>query len=229
MTMKKTAAIIPVSRFSHAKTRLSPILSPAEREGLLKAMLQDVIQALKDVVDDVVVISSDGDVLNFLRPLDVHCLKEKGHTDLNGALTQALEWYQPQGDQVIIVPSDVPLLSDGLVKGLLTMAEEYQVVIAPSKGGGTNALICPSCGFKMNFGDCSFFVHLEEARKAGLSHEIFDSFYLSLDVNTSEDLGEIMLHGVGTHTQQFLEGLGLKVYSHRGSERLRVERPDQEN
>ena len=88
MTMKKTAAIIPVSRFLNAKTRLSPSLSPAEREGLLKAMLQDVIQALKCVVDEVVVISSDGDVLNFLRPLDVHCLKEQGHTDLNGALTR---------------------------------------------------------------------------------------------------------------------------------------------
>ncbi|MEN6329807.1 MAG: 2-phospho-L-lactate guanylyltransferase [Methanobacteriaceae archaeon] len=223
--MKKTAAIIPVSRFSHAKTRLSPFLSPAEREGLLKAMLQDVIQALKNAVDEVVVISSDEDVLNFLRPLDAQCLKEKGQTDLNGALTQALEWYQPRGDQVIIVPSDVPLLSEGLVKGLLTMAQEYQVVIAPSKGGGTNALICPTSGFKMCFGDCSFFLHLEEARKASLSHEIFDSFYLSLDVNTAEDLGEIMLHGVGTHTQKFLENLGLKVHSHRGIERLRVERP----
>jgi 2-phospho-L-lactate guanylyltransferase len=225
MIMKKTAAIIPVSRFSHAKTRLSPSLSPVEREDLLKAMLQDVIRALRDVVDDVVVISSDGDVLNFLRPLEVHCLKEEGHTDLNGALTQALEWYQPRGEQVIIVPSDVPLLSEGLVKGLLAMTEEYQVVIAPSKGGGTNALICPTSGFKMSFGDCSFFAHLEEARKAGLTHEIFDSFYLSLDVNTSEDLGEIMLHGEGTQTQKFLQNLGLKVYSHRGSERLRVERP----
>jgi len=226
MTMKKTAAIIPVSRFLNAKTRLSPSLSPAEREGLLKAMLQDVIHALRYVVDEVVVISSDGDVLNFLRPLDVHCLKEQGHTDLNGALTQALEWCQSQGDQVIIVPSDIPLLSEGLVKGLLTMAEEYQVVIAPSKGGGTNALICPPSGFKMSFGDCSFFKHLEQARKAGLTHEIFDSFYLSLDVNTSEDLGEIMLHGVGTHTQKFLESLGLEVYSHRGSERLRIKRPE---
>lgn len=227
--MKKTAAIIPVSRFSHAKTRLSPSLSPSEREDLLKAMLQDVIQALKGVVDEVVVISSDKEVLNFLRPLEVHCLKEKGETDLNGALTQAREWYQPRGDQVIIVPSDVPLLSEGLIRGLLSMAEEYQVVIAPSKGGGTNALICPTSGFKISFGDCSFFVHLEEAQKARLSHEIFDSFYLSLDVNTAEDLGEIMLHGEGTHTQKFLQGLGLKVYSHRGSERLRVERPHPEN
>ena len=188
-------------------------------------MLQDVILALQNVVDMVVVISSDGEVLNYLHPLDVHCLKEEGETDLNGALTQALEWYQPRGDQVIIVPSDVPLLSEGLVRGLLAMAEEYQVVIAPSKGGGTNALLCPTSGFKMSFGDCSFFAHLEEARKAGYTHEVFDSFYLSLDVNTAEDLGEILLHGEGTHTQKYLESLGLEVHFHRGMERLRVKKP----
>jgi 2-phospho-L-lactate guanylyltransferase len=78
----------------------------------------------------------------------------------------------------------------------------------------------------MSFGDCSFFEHLEEAQIAGYTHGIFDSFYLSLDVNTAEDLGEIMLHGEGTHTQKFLLDLGLKVYSHRGSERLRVKRPE---
>jgi 2-phospho-L-lactate guanylyltransferase len=68
-------------------------------------------------------------------------------------------------------------------------------------------------------------VHLEEARKAGYTHEVFDSFYLSLDVNTAEDLGEILLHGEGTHTQKYLESLGLEVHFHRGMERLRVKKP----
>ena len=45
--MKKTTAIIPVSRFTHAKTRLSPTLTPLERENLLKSMLKDVIGVLK--------------------------------------------------------------------------------------------------------------------------------------------------------------------------------------
>ena len=90
--MKKTFAIIPVSRFTHAKTRLSPTLTPLERENLLKSMLKDVTNALKNHVEEVVVISSDEDVLNYVKNLEVIPLKEEGSTDLNGALKQAITW-----------------------------------------------------------------------------------------------------------------------------------------
>jgi 2-phospho-L-lactate guanylyltransferase len=104
------------------------------------------------------------------------------------------------------------------------MAEEYDVVIAPAKGGGTNAIICPTQGMNTYFGDYSFFKHIKKADESGLSYGIFDSFYLALDVNTGEDLGEIMLHGQDTCTQKYLEELGIKVISHHGSERLKVKR-----
>jgi 2-phospho-L-lactate guanylyltransferase len=222
--MIKTFAIIPVSRFSQAKTRLSPTLTPLERENLLKAMLKDVIRALKPTVDEVVVISSDLDVLNFTDDLEVTCLQEEGDRDLNGALTQAIEWCSHLCTQVLIVPSDVPLLRKSQVKEILELALKWPLIIAPAKGGGTNALLCPTKGINMKFGDCSFFRHLEEAEKSGILRYIYDSFYLSLDVNTAEDLGEIMIHGVGTETRKFLNGIGLSVRSHRGIERLRVER-----
>jgi 2-phospho-L-lactate guanylyltransferase len=105
--MKKTYAIIPVSRFSQAKTRLSPTLTPLERENLLKAMLKDVINTIKGSVDKVVVISSDKDVLNFVNELNVVCLSEEGKTDLNGALMQAVSWCSKHADQVLIIPSDI--------------------------------------------------------------------------------------------------------------------------
>ncbi|HMK54687.1 MAG TPA: 2-phospho-L-lactate guanylyltransferase [Methanobacteriaceae archaeon] len=224
MNIKKTAAIIPVSHFIQAKTRLSPTLSPEERENLLKAMLKDVIKSLNNSTDLVLVISSDRDVLDFVEGLSVKCLREEGETDLNGALMQAVAWCSINYQQVLIVPSDVPLLSPGHVEMILKIAEEEDVVIAPSKGGGTNALLCPSLKFQTMFGDFSFFKHQEEALKNGLSFQIFDSFYLSLDVNTAEDLGEIILHGDGTNTKKYLENMGLSVHSHRGSDRLRVEK-----
>lgn len=222
----KTFAIIPVSRFSHAKTRLSPILSPVEREKLLKAMLKDVIAVLKPSVDQVLVISSDKDVLDYIHKLDIDILKEQGVTDLNGALEQAMDYCSQYCTKVFIVPSDIPLLKEGHVKSILKMGEEYDVVIAPAKGGGTNALMCPVKGISMQFGDCSFFKHLEEAQKNGFSHTIYDSFYLALDVNTTEDLGEIMLHGKGTYTQKYLKDLKLEVRSNHGVERLHVLRDE---
>jgi 2-phospho-L-lactate guanylyltransferase len=222
--MKCTYAIIPVSRFSHAKTRLSPTLTPSEREGLLKAMLTDVTSALKNHVDRVVVISSDEDVLEFAYGLGVTILQEKGQTDLNGALKQAVEWCSGECSKVIITPSDIPLLGLANPKKIIEDSEKYDVVIAPAKGGGTNAIVFQPEAIELKFGECSFFEHLLEAKNNGLTSKIYDSFYLSLDVNTAEDLGEIMLHGPNTNTQEYLKKLNLTVKPFHGAERLEVKR-----
>jgi len=220
----KTFAIIPVSRFSNAKTRLSPTLTPIERENLLKSMLRDVIKVLKEGVDDVLIISSDVGVLEFAQDLNVRFLEEEGETDLNGALNQAVNWCSKFCSHVLIVPSDVPLIKDEHVKEILKANDQADVVIAPAKGGGTNALLCPVQGMNMKFGDCSFFKHIEEAHNNGFSTSVYDSFYLSLDVNTAEDLGEIMIHGKDTKTRAFLKDLRLVVLPNHGIERLRVMR-----
>ena len=222
--MKKTIAIIPVSRFAHAKTRLSPTLTPLERENLLKSMLIDVIGVLKQKVSDVVVISSDEDVLEFVDNIGVVTLKEMGTTDLNGALMQAVKWCSKLVDQVLIVPSDVPLMKVEHVDKIIKMGETADMVIAPAKGGGTNALLCPVDNIEMKFGECSFFKHLKEAESHKWPYAVFDSFYMSLDVNTAEDLGEIMLHGTDTETRNFLKTSGLEVLANHGRERLQIRR-----
>jgi 2-phospho-L-lactate guanylyltransferase len=222
--MKKTIAIIPVSRFTHAKTRLSPTLTALERENLLKSMLMDVIGVLKGKVSEVVVISSDEDVLNYVKGMGVVSLIEKGSTDLNGALTQAVSWCSDHSDQVLIVPSDVPLMKVEHVDSLIRMGETADIVIAPAKGGGTNALLCPVNGMEMKFGECSFFEHINVAESKNWQYAVYDSFYMSLDVNTAEDLGEIMLHGTGTQTRKFLKSSGLEVKANHGKERLHINR-----
>ena len=222
--MKKTTAIIPVSRFTHAKTRLSPTLTALERENLLKSMLKDVIGVLKGKVSEVVVISSDEDVLNYVKGMGVVSLIEEGSTDLNGALTQAVNWCSDHSDQVLIVPSDVPLMKVEHVDSLIRMGETADIVIAPAKGGGTNALLCPVNGMEMKFGECSFFEHINVAESKNWQYAVYDSFYMSLDVNTAEDLGEIMLHGKGTETRKFLKTSGLEVKANHGKERLHINR-----
>ncbi|MCG2828597.1 2-phospho-L-lactate guanylyltransferase [Methanothermobacter sp. K4] len=220
----KTCAIIPVSRFAHAKTRLSPTLSPSEREGLLRAMLMDVSEALRRHVDRVLVISADADVLEYAYSLGVDILEEMGRKDLNGALEQAAEFCMPEFDRVMITPSDIPLIGKTDITELLHRASHFDVVIAPAKGGGTNTLIFRPGSMRLRFGDCSFFEHLSEAKGKGLSVSVYDSFYLSLDVNTAEDLGEIILHGEGTHAREYLRKLSFTVRPSRGSDRLEVSR-----
>ena len=220
--MKITFAIIPVSRFSNAKTRLSPKLTIDERENLLKAMLKDVISTLNGNVEKIILISSDDDVLYYAENFNVEPLKEIGNTGLNGGLAQAMDYCSKLCDNVLIVPSDVPLMKNTHIKKILDLGEEYDVVISPAKGGGTNALLCPVENFKTRFGDYSFFEHIEESKRNNLTYNIFDSFYLSLDVNTAEDLGEIMLHGSDTETSRYLKMVNLQVKSNHGSTRLKV-------
>ena len=104
------------------------------------------------------------------------------------------------------------------------MGETADLVIAPAKGGGTNALLCPVNGMEMKFGECSFFEHINEAESKNWPYAVYDSFYMSLDVNTAEDLGEIMLHGTGTQTRKFLRSSGLEVKANHGKERLHINR-----
>ena len=207
--MDNVYAIIPVNQFAHAKTRLSPFLNPQEREHLLKAMLKDITNALKPVVDKIVIISKDEDVLSYARELELETIVENDNSNLNKALKQAMKWCRTKTKKVVILPSDIPLIGKTNIELLIKQSKKLDFIIVPSKGGGTNT------GF-------SFEKHVNEAYKKNLNPMVHDSFFMALDVNTPEDLGEIMLHGNGTETKTYLESLGITVESIHGHERLKV-------
>ena len=233
--MDKIYAIIPVSQFSNAKTRLSPFLTPQERENLLKAMLKDITLTLKPLVDKIIIISKDKDVLNYANELELTTLIEQEHektkrlkasdnSGLNLALKQAMKWSRTKTRKVIILPSDIPLIGKTNIKILINQAKKLDFIIVPSKGGGTNTLITKPLAIDMKFGEFSFKKHIDEANKKKLNPIIHDSFYMALDVNTTEDLGEIIIHGNGTETKKYLESLNIQVESIHGHERLKVTR-----
>ena len=224
--MDEIYAIIPVSRFSNAKTRLSPFLELKEREKLLKAMLKDVTKTLKPVVDEIIIISADKEVLEYANKLEVLTLVENEGLNLNTAISQAMDWCRHKTKKVFIVPSDIPLISKTNIDALIESAKALDFVIVPSKGGGTNGLIIKPLSIDMKFGEFSFKNHIKEANKNGFDPVIYDSFYMSLDVNIAEDLGEIMIHGSGCETQCYLKDLKISVESIHGAERLKVTRPD---
>ena len=72
----------------------------------------------------------------------------------------------------------------------------------------------------------SYKEHVNAAEKKKQNPQVHDSFFMALDVNTSQDLGEIMIHGEKTHTRQYLKELKVSVESSRGEQRLDVTRAD---
>lgn len=222
--MDEIYGIIPVSKFKNAKTRLSPFLSENEREELLKVMLLDVTDSLKKYVDKIIIISADEEVLDYVKSINLATLKENDNSNLNKALKQAMDYCKNKCKKVIIIPSDVPLIGKTNIKMLIDSSKSLDFIIVPSKGGGTNTLILKPSIIRTKFGEFSYKEHVNIATRKNLNPQVHDSFFMALDVNTTEDLGEIMVHGENTHTQKYLKELKINVESVHGSERLKVTR-----
>ncbi len=200
--------IIPVSPINSLKTRLSEFLNKEERKHLLLNMLRDIIRALDGL--DVVIISRDEEILDFAKnELKAEIVKEK-YKGLNNAIKQAFN--EIDDEEVIIIPADIPLIKKEHIKDILELSKDYDLIIAPSRGGGTNLLYLKSKNsIELKYEGFSFLKHLEEAKKKNLKYYIYDSFLISVDINTPEDLGEIFIHGDNTYTKNYLKSLGIEV------------------
>ncbi|NPA62915.1 MAG: 2-phospho-L-lactate guanylyltransferase [Methanococci archaeon] len=200
--------IIPVSPINSLKTRLSEFLSEEERKYLLLNMLRDIKSALTNL--DTVVVSRDEEILNFAKKeLNAKTVKEKGK-GLNNAIKQAFK--EISEEEVLIIPADIPLIKKHHIKDIINLSNHYDMIIAPSRGGGTNLLYLKSKNsIDLKYEGFSFLKHLKEAENKNLKYHIYDSFLVSVDINTPEDLGEIFIHGEKTHTKQYLKSLGIYV------------------
>lgn len=224
--MDNIYAIIPVSKFKNAKTRLSPFLSEEEREKLLKVMLQDVTDTLKRYVDKIFIISRDEDVLTYAKSLKLDTILENENSNLNKALTQAMKFCKGKTRKVIIVPSDIPLIGKTNIAMLIEASKSLDFIIVPSKGGGTNMMIMKPMAIHTHFEGFSYKEHINAAERKKLNPQVHDSLFMALDVNTAEDLGEIMIHGEKTYTRKYLKELKVQFEPFRGSERIKVTRAD---
>ncbi|RAP48751.1 MAG: 2-phospho-L-lactate guanylyltransferase [Methanosphaera sp. rholeuAM6] len=228
--MKDLIAIIPVSSFNESKTRLSPFLTKDERIELLKVMLKDIIHVVRSEVEEIVIVSKDINVKSYATKMNINFVHEKEHEDnfLNNAIHDAITEVKlnfPNRD-ILILPSDIPLIKKQHITSVKNM--DNDLIISPSKGGGTN-LLCfnSSYDYETQFGDMSYFKHLNVANELNMSINLIESFYVSLDMNTPEDLGELLLHGVGTFSFDFLRNIGIIVNGSHGKERLDVRRKDE--
>ncbi|MCD7781257.1 MAG: 2-phospho-L-lactate guanylyltransferase, partial [Methanosphaera sp.] len=227
INMNNLITIIPISNFHESKTRLSPFLDTDERIQLLKCMLKDITDSINNRVKDIVVTSNDEDVLEYARSLNITGINEKKHTSnfLNNALLDAIEYVKNNYDNpnIMILPADIPLINKENIQYIHDNMNNF--IITPSMGGGTNLLyINNNYGFTPLFGEFSYFKHIEEAKEHELTVNVYDSFFLSLDVNTPQDLGEILLHGSNSATCEYLNSIGIHVENKHCQERLHVYR-----
>ncbi|MBU2617888.1 MAG: 2-phospho-L-lactate guanylyltransferase [Euryarchaeota archaeon] len=188
-------AIVPYKK-KGGKSRLSPLLSPSEREELAECMLEDVVSTLSEAGVDASIVSDEG--LNVV---------------LNKIIAKS-------AGPVLIVMADLPLIRSEHIREIISSKED--VVISPGRGGGTNILFLrgPSA-FRVDYYGMSFLDHLQIAKDRGLSLKVYESFYVSCDVDEVDDLAELLIHGKGK-AAEYLRSIGVSLQMTGG--RVRVKR-----
>ena len=202
-------AIIPFKP-KNPKTRLSGVMSLAERETLAEMMLGDVLDAVVDAECTPTILSTNPYHLTGIETI-VHA----------GGLNEALNEILPKAEgPTLIVMSDLPLITPENITEMVSTRARMAMV--PGRGGGTNAIFLrnPS-GFRADFYGASFLKHLAIAGDLGLSCEIIDSFRLHDDIDEVEDLVEILVLG-SCGSRRYLERLGFSLSTENG--RVNVKR-----
>jgi 2-phospho-L-lactate guanylyltransferase len=187
-------AIVPVKPLRRGKSRLSEVLSEEERLGLNSQLLIHTIDTLREIpeIEQVLVVSRDQAALSLARAHGARTVQENGAPELNVALTRATivaKQYATRG--VLIIPSDLPMISREDISTMLDMVKDPPVVVvAPDrKKEGTNALlVCPVGLIEYDYGPNSFERHCLSAKEAGARLEICELASLALDMDVPEDL-----------------------------------------
>jgi 2-phospho-L-lactate guanylyltransferase len=118
----RTAAILPVKRFSRAKQRLGASVADPLRLDLARAMVGDVLSALRDcpAIERTIVVTSEESVAAAAGYLDAIVVPDTAEESQSAAVTQGIERALAEGfERVLCIPGDCPALDPVEVAGLL--------------------------------------------------------------------------------------------------------------
>ncbi len=183
------------------KTRLSSLFDADERRNLSRAMLADVLDAVREAGWEPTVLATahvdcDAPVVVDERPLT---------PAVDAALADSLP--------AAVVMADLPLATPAALDRLAE--PDADVVVAPGLGGGTNALVVRHPDFRTDFHGVSVRDHRQRAADVGAGLATVDSFRLALDVDEPDDLAEVLLHSDG-RTADWLREAGVEVVAPDG-------------
>jgi len=208
----RTGALVPFKCFTRAKKRLRSRFSDGDVEELGRAMLADVLAALRGAaLDAVVVLTDDTAVAEVARAAGARVRVRTPDPGLNAAIDLGSADLAHEGfDACLVVLGDVPLLQAPDVDLVLARAQSCDVLVVPAADGGTAMLYRrPPQRIAAGFGPDSANVHVARARAAGLAVERFEALpeELRVDLDTPEDAARLLRGQRPCRTRAVLEKL----------------------
>ncbi len=208
-------SIVPVKDLSKAKERLSPILSQKDRTALARAMLEDVLTAIKRsrLLDRFFVVTMDESAVEIAKNLGGEVIQEKEQKGESASVDLASVICKEIGaSSVLVVPGDVPLTTTEDIDFILEREREYpSAILIPSRDEmGTNAILRrpPDC-FPSRFGYDSFKRHIHEAEQRKIPYEKYTIPRIALDIDEPTDLALFISHKSDTKTYKELTRIGI--------------------
>ncbi len=204
----KAYAVVPVKHLSSSKSRLATILTPEDRKRLTLVMLEDVLTAIRNsAIQGTIVVGSDLCVCELATNTGVTFINEKAR-GLNPAIGDSIKCCMQRGaDSVLVLPADIPLISSTDIERIIELAgnAESIVVVSPSKNWGTNALyLRPPNLIPVSYGFGSFKRHIRHARVRGIPVKVYYSFSVAFDIDSQEDLQELLENSSTTLSAQLI-------------------------
>ena len=192
----KTWVAVLIKDFDSAKQRLSPALGAKSRRALARDNARRAVYAAR-AGDRVLVVTGADEVSEMAAAWGAHVLLEPREEGQNVAARRAIDGAIEGGaDAVLLLSSDLPLITEAAVRELLQTAKRHPspvVVAAPATGrGGTNALyLRPPDAIGLHFGEESFAQFRADAEKHGVTFVVFHSDALALDLDEPSDLARV--------------------------------------
>jgi 2-phospho-L-lactate guanylyltransferase len=201
----RTAAILPIKRFSLAKQRLGESVTEQLRLDLARAMVGDVLVALSQcaAIDLTIVVTNEPTVTAAADYIGAIVVPDTAESGQSAAVSIGIERALAEGaERALCIPGDCPALDPDELNVLLHSAPDAVIVIPDRHGSGTNGLLLtPPNVMTPSFGPDSCARHGELATGTSASWRTEQVSSLQLDIDTGADLDVLRERLTGNHGQ----------------------------
>jgi 2-phospho-L-lactate guanylyltransferase len=181
-------------------------------------MFADVLAQVEQAteLDEIMVVSGEPGVQKIAADAAPTMIDDPAEKGQSQAALAGLARAAAQGfERALLVPGDCPLVDPAELDLLLRGSADEGVVIVPDRhDSGTNALLLDPAGpFEPKFGPDSLARHVAQAQEKRLGHVVTTVPSLGLDVDTADDLDELVralgeVHGRAPRTRGVLSQIG---------------------
>jgi 2-phospho-L-lactate guanylyltransferase len=211
-------AVIPVKELEGAKHRLSPLLTPAERQALTRVMISEVLEAVAATrgLAGVLVVTLDPWATEQARRIGARVVTEGARDGHTGSVNGGIRTLLAEGRRgMITMPGDIPAATPAEIEAVLAAhpreGRGFTITPAHDEKGSNAVLLSPPDAVPLRFGDDSYVPHLDAARRFGLEPAIVPCPGIAMDIDHPVDLALFLAlpRSEGTRTRAFRDESGI--------------------